>query len=239
MATNATVTEDCSKGQIYLVPGALVLRTNGPCFTPATDEIVVDICPTGDDVVAVLNPTVSLHLQSPVGCVFEEPNVNRPNHFQYSFPTPGDKTHIQAVFDFPEPTPLKRLNSLSFRFPITGRGANDCTVEIDMFADIVESVTPRQYRCQPALAIADGNQPPTPAFGSRRFGDPDYAQLRIGCPPSIATGGADGSEMGAFSFLHQPQLEANLRMRLDEYLPIGLEAGLIYMDYIRRFEEQP
>jgi hypothetical protein len=35
--------------------------------------------------------------------------------------------------------------------------------------------------------------------------------------------------MGAFSSLKQPQREANLRIRLEEYLPFGLEAGLIYV----------
>ena len=35
--------------------------------------------------------------------------------------------------------------------------------------------------------------------------------------------------MGAFSHLRQPQREANLRVRLEEYLPFGLEPGLIYV----------
>ena len=34
--------------------------------------------------------------------------------------------------------------------------------------------------------------------------------------------------MGAFNGLMQAQRLANLRIRLDEYLPAGLEAGLIY-----------
>jgi hypothetical protein len=34
--------------------------------------------------------------------------------------------------------------------------------------------------------------------------------------------------MGAFQHVHGPQREANLRMRLDEYLRAGLEAGLFY-----------
>jgi hypothetical protein len=35
--------------------------------------------------------------------------------------------------------------------------------------------------------------------------------------------------MGVFCFLKQPAREANLRLRLDEYLPVGLDAGLIYV----------
>ena len=35
--------------------------------------------------------------------------------------------------------------------------------------------------------------------------------------------------MGVFHFLMQPQRETNLRVRLDEYLPFGLQAGLIFV----------
>jgi hypothetical protein len=34
--------------------------------------------------------------------------------------------------------------------------------------------------------------------------------------------------MGAFHDLYQPQRETNLRIRLDEYLRFGLEAGIFY-----------
>ena len=44
-------------------------------------------------------------------------------------------------------------------------------------------------------------------------------------PRQIRAGAEDGSEMGAFSMLKQPQRESNLAIRLDEYLPVGLEAG--------------
>jgi hypothetical protein len=35
--------------------------------------------------------------------------------------------------------------------------------------------------------------------------------------------------MGVWSFLRNPQRQTNLRIRLDEYLPFGLEAALIYV----------
>lgn len=118
------------------------------------------------------------------------------------------------------------------------------------------SRTPQQYRCQPALeiglhkaqrqaeALKTGVPLPAgweaaleaavvqwlrPAFQTDRYGRPDFAQLRRTGPVQIATGAADGSEMGAFCVLKQPQREANLRLRLDEYLPVGLEAGLIHV----------
>ena len=41
-------------------------------------------------------------------------------------------------------------------------------------------------------------------------------------------GGVGEAEMGAFSRALEAQRIANLQIRLDEYLPGGLEAGLIF-----------
>ena len=68
-----------------------------------------------------------------------------------------------------------------------------------------------------------------PTFTSTQYGQPGYAQLAQVCPPQIRTGAEDGAEMGVFSYLVQPQREANLRASLDEYLPFGLEAGIVYV----------
>jgi hypothetical protein len=101
------------------------------------------------------------------------------------------------------------------------------------------SETPRRYRCQPdeALREAEGDAAAAarvletlrPIFTSTRYGEAAYGQLDLDAPAAIRAGADDGSEMGAFSFLKQPQREANLRIRLTEYLPFGLEAGLIYV----------
>ena len=113
------------------------------------------------------------------------------------------------------------------------------------------SRTPRRYRCQPDLQIqaeveaaeAAGGFPLTeperaliaervgrwlvPSWTTRRYGQPGFAQLHAGCPTMLATGAEDGAEMGAFCHLKQPQRAANLRQRLTEYLPFGLDAGLV------------
>jgi hypothetical protein len=97
-----------------------------------------------------------------------------------------------------------------------------------------DSVTPRQYRCQPALEIAAEPAHEAsivawmhPEFTAEDYGHPGYLQLSLDTPRQIRTGAADGTEMGAFNHLKQPQRETNLRVRFDEYLPFGLDAGLI------------
>jgi hypothetical protein len=116
------------------------------------------------------------------------------------------------------------------------------------------SRTPRRYRCQPDLEVATQtdtaakkaqaqNQPFTsaeratiradvltwmkPAFTSVRYGHPAYAQLRARSPRQIREGADDEAAMGAFHDLFEPQRLTNLRIRLEEYLRFGLEAGVI------------
>ena len=68
-----------------------------------------------------------------------------------------------------------------------------------------------------------------PQFTSLRFGDPGYGQLSLRCAEAIRRGADDEAEMGVFHDLFQPQRETNLRVRLDEYLRFGLEAGIFYV----------
>jgi len=112
------------------------------------------------------------------------------------------------------------------------------------------SRTPRRYRCQPdlveqaadaklkkRLASADEKKDykgreqdrVRPRFNSTRYGKPTYCQLSPNCAVEIAHGADDESEMGVFHDLFQPQREANLRARLDDYTPAGMEAGIIYV----------
>ena len=114
------------------------------------------------------------------------------------------------------------------------------------------SVTPRRYRCQPQLAIDQAAQLReaetgsqlsdaeraliagritrriVPVFTALAASDPAYAQLHDLGPEEIAQGASDESEMGVYHHLYQPQRDSNLRIRLEEFLRFGLEAGLIY-----------
>lgn len=67
-----------------------------------------------------------------------------------------------------------------------------------------------------------------PRFTSTRYGMPTYTQLAHSCPDEISRGADDESEMGAFHDLFQPQRAANLQARLDDFVPAGMDAGIIY-----------
>jgi len=53
-------------------------------------------------------------------------------------------------------------------------------------------------------------------------------QLRASTPTVLLRGASDEGEPGAMHALAQPQREANLRIRLDEYLRHGLGAGIFH-----------
>ncbi|SFE86130.1 hypothetical protein [Nitrosomonas sp. Nm166] len=118
------------------------------------------------------------------------------------------------------------------------------------------SRTPSRYMCQPDLAESaieqslrkqaerNGSQPPPtseieaakscerirvkPQFNSIRYGTPAYCQLALKCAHEIKRGADDESEMGVFHDLFHAQREANLRTRLDEYIPAGSDASIIF-----------
>jgi hypothetical protein len=111
--------------------------------------------------------------------------------------------------------------------------------------------TPRRYRCQPDQVVAAvreqhlsataAGDPEAeriasevlrvrPRYDARRYGHPGYARLSVQCADEIKRGADDESEMGVYHDLFQPQREANLRARLDEYTPAGMTVGLLFAD---------
>jgi hypothetical protein len=84
----------------------------------------------------------------------------------------------------------------------------------------------RRHYCQPAGP--ENAEYVRPQFTTLRYGLPGYCQLSRSCAPEITRGADDEAEMGAFHDLFQPQRVANLRLRIDEYLRFGLEAGVFF-----------
>ncbi|MFC5742689.1 hypothetical protein [Dyella tabacisoli] len=114
------------------------------------------------------------------------------------------------------------------------------------------STTPRRYRCQPDLEISIESDQPNingalpsaaqlkaihdnvvswllPSFTQRQYGQPAYLQLHLNAPIQILQGAQDGSEMGAYCHLKQPQRLKNLQLRLQEYLPFGRQAATLFV----------
>jgi hypothetical protein len=111
------------------------------------------------------------------------------------------------------------------------------------------SRTPKRFECQPdlveravlslaqqdnlstaerSLLLAQERTRVIPEFNSIRYGTPTYCQLSDQCATEITSGADDESEMGVFHDLYQPQREANLRARLNEYTPAGISVGIIF-----------
>lgn len=96
------------------------------------------------------------------------------------------------------------------------------------------SVLPRPYE---SVEIA----PKSPLFTTRIFGQPGYAQLLSSVDTAIipgagSTAGAtisqgaqNGSEMGAFAREKNPIKERSLRIKYEEFMPLGLIPVIIYV----------
>jgi hypothetical protein len=109
------------------------------------------------------------------------------------------------------------------------------------------SVTPQRFRCQPDFGLqqwaaatpADEQtganqflvqQSLIPQFTSVTYGQPGYAQLSPYTSTAITTGAENGTEMGVFQSLNQPQQVANVTQLLQEYLPAGIQPVVLDVD---------
>ncbi len=142
----------------------------------------------------------------------------------------------------PEPTILLRNarlrldRSTVFGDLVTGRlDASEVLVDGQVRVEDVQS------GCFRFSAAASGGRVPQPyeshfftgglppqTFVSRRFGDAGYAQLSEVAPPEIREGGENGTEMGAYNAALDPIKRADLRSKLEEFMPINAIAQLVF-----------
>jgi hypothetical protein len=106
--------------------------------------------------------------------------------------------------------------------------------------------TPRRYRCQPDLALADAREllertlsdterrtvqlSVTPQFAGLDPFALAYTTLLPDAPQEILRGASDGLEMGAWYFRQNPRRIDNLHRRLIDYLPVGLTPEIVYVN---------
>ena len=93
-------------------------------------------------------------------------------------------------------------------------------------AEVLAFATFRSYR----IAIEKAADNPQPLFFALRYGHPGYCKLLASTDDRIRRGADDGGEMGLFHFLLNPLRETDLRIRMQEYLPVGMEFGVIYQN---------
>ena len=65
-----------------------------------------------------------------------------------------------------------------------------------------------------------------PKFITLEYGRPSYAMLSGDVPVCMMNGADDGVEMGAYHLTQEWQAIRNVQIRLGEYLPFALEAGI-------------
>jgi hypothetical protein len=88
-----------------------------------------------------------------------------------------------------------------------------------------DAITPRRFRCLPGdPSQEDALQP---QFVTLQYGHPSYGLLSGDVPMAIWTGADNSSQIGAYNVLQETEAVRNVQLRAPEYLPFGLEAGII------------
>jgi hypothetical protein len=226
-----------------LVPGR-TLGEDGRPAEPAEPSLLVD--PANTSLRVTVDHSITGPLRLPddtAGLVVRDSIVDAPDPAVVAIAAsddgdqPGPATTLErvTVLGRVRVRELTLASDVLFTAPVVAERRQGGCVRFSFLPE--DSETPRRFRCQPDLLLeraAQAGRPAAPAglvpaFTATQYGHPGYAQLAPDCAAELRTGAEDGSEMGAFSRLRQPQREANLRTRLDEYLPFGLDAGLIYV----------
>ncbi|HEX7048862.1 MAG TPA: hypothetical protein VF188_01520 [Longimicrobiales bacterium] len=109
---------------------------------------------------------------------------------------------------------LEASNSILFGSAAIGDPASSCLRYSRIHAD---PGPVSAFRCTTAF----------PVFVSIRYGRPGYAHLHPNTAAAVRSGGEEGGEMGAFYRAGNPWRTQNVRRKLEEYAPAGIEAVVI------------
>jgi len=86
------------------------------------------------------------------------------------------------------------------------------------------AITPQQFQCLPADSTQEAAF--LPKFVILRYGHPSYGLLSGETPTAVWTGGDNGSQIGVYNPLQETEAVANVQLRAQEYVPLGLEVGI-------------
>jgi hypothetical protein len=208
-------------------PGGAPLVVETPGTTVEIDHCIVGGVRAADGVPVTLADSI-VDAGSPSGMAFAAPNNT----------TPGGALHVERCTVIGKVTATvidPASNTIFLAEPASGDPAGTAPVRAERLQQGCvrycylppNARVPRRFGCQPADPSDTARI--HPIFPSLRYGDPAYCQLALNCRPEISTGADDGSEMGVYHDVYQPQRETNLRVRLDEFLRFSLEAGIFYV----------
>lgn len=108
------------------------------------------------------------------------------------------------------------------------------------------SQTPQRYRCiseatleddaSGGIIVPDRDSSGIPIkiklqFISRFYGEPHYLELSRNTSTKIRLGAENGTEMGAFNKVYNPQREAELKHIIEEYLPANKESSVNFVEH--------
>jgi hypothetical protein len=221
-----------------LVP-SLALAPNGSPLQPTTPSLIVETADTVVEidhcVVGALRITNAAHVQI-TGSIVDATTDTGVAYAGIDGKAAGGTLRVEnsTVIGKVHAAALEHVsNTIFFARQVTGDGFAGPVVSDRRQEGCVRfsfvppgSRVPRRFRCQPA---SDSDAvTAAPVFVSTRYGDAGYCQLSERCGIEITQGADDQAEMGVLHDLLQGQRETNLRVRLNEYLRFGLEAGLVY-----------
>lgn len=215
-------------GSLLVSHCTLVPGKGGLTVTPRNEELKITLLRSICGAIDLVNPVLSLRV--------EESIVDAVAIGAKAISAAGTKVEIEksTMFGLVSALELEAGNSIFTDVVTAARRQGGC-VRFSYVPD--GSKTPRRFRCQPDLAADDLPAAAqavirarmVPSFTSEHYGHYAYAQLSQSCAVEVTTGAEDGSEMGVFCFLKQPQRVTNLQTALDEYLRFGMEAGIIFV----------
>ena len=219
-------------GGTILVNGTLrALRLRHCTVLPsANPSLIVDFPDVTIEIDHCITGALCVHERSNVSIT--DSIVDATNEAAVAFAAPNG-TDAGGTFQIADSTVVGTVHTLELKYASNTIFMSDVRSEKKQSGCVrfcylpLTSVVPRRYRCQPdqerdALRMK-------PQFTSLAYGEPGYGQLALRTAAQIRKGADDEAEMGAFHELYEPQRGTNLRIRLDEYLRFGLEAGPFYV----------
>lgn len=223
-------------GHATLVPGR-ALDADGEPVAPNAASVVVEIADVAVEIDHAIVGAMRAHKGSSVAADDSFIDATAADGMAYAAPddaSPGGKLSLDACTLIGRMS-AEEVGTISNSILLARAAGGDALPPVRVVRRQVgcvrftwlpaNSLTPRRYRCQPESATDDK---PVPRFTSLRYGAPGYGQIERATADVIRRGADDESEMGAYHALFPAQREANLRVRLREFLRVGLVAGIFY-----------